>query len=99
MQNHPQQARPMVLALLALAIVALLAATAKAHETDQYTLPRGREFADLSDYLTHQAYTAVSRGVEKQNSRIRSAVETKDAREAERLQSNDDLAGAVNEQF
>ena len=48
---------------------------AKAHESDQFTLPAGRPFADLGDYLNRWAYETIRRGVDQTNARIRAAVE------------------------
>src|SRR6267142_1329065 len=49
----------------------LLASTAPAHETDQFTLPLGREFADLKDFFTQWVYDTMERAVTKTNEKIR----------------------------
>ena len=60
-------------ALVALAAAGLMAAPeARAHETDQYTLPR-RDFADLGPYFNAYFYDAIERGVKRVNDRIASA--------------------------
>ena len=87
---------------LAIAICCLLscAIPAKAHETDQYTSPQGREFADFGPYLTKFMYDAISKGVEYQNTHIRRAIsEDTKGKDLDKLQSNDELASAVNRQF
>ena len=66
----------------ALAIVLLVALTVRpqfaiGHETDQFTLPQGREFADYGAPLTRLAYKAIAEGVARQNNRIQSAVDRK----------------------
>jgi cytohesin len=82
------------------ALIATRPRHAVAHETDQFTLPQGREFAELGDRLTRFAYDAVADGVERQNNKIRSAVERKAVREEiKELQSPDQLAASVNRQF
>jgi ankyrin repeat protein len=45
----------------------------RGHESDQYTLPPGREFADLGDYLNRWAYETIQEGVDQTNARIRRA--------------------------
>lgn len=41
-----------------------------AHETDQYTVPVGREFADLGGYYNEYFITAIEEGVRRTNRRI-----------------------------
>ncbi len=40
------------------------------HETDQYSVPTGREFADLRLWLSEYMYDAIEKGVNKTNKRI-----------------------------
>src|SRR5688572_12108554 len=83
-------------------VIALLMMTtsARAHETDQFTLPAGREFADLGGHLTNWAYLTIERGVEKTNRRIQTAVQAKrDRRHIEELKSHEELVRAVNGEF
>src|SRR2546423_7210177 len=88
------------LTLLSLLPLLVVAFPAKAHETDQYTLPPGRDFADLSDYLTRYMYRAIAAGVERQNNRIKSAVEGKEGDQVINwLRSPDQVADSVNRQF
>ncbi|HYO08958.1 MAG TPA: ankyrin repeat domain-containing protein [Tepidisphaeraceae bacterium] len=88
----------LAIALVVVSPVATLPVVA--HETDQYTLPPGREFADLSDYLTRYVYNTLAKGVERQNSRIKDALaKGAKAEELKNLQSPDELAASVNKQF
>ena len=57
----------LILTLLTLAPLSAITLPAMGHETDQYTLPIGREFADQGDYLTRFMFDTISRGVEKQH--------------------------------
>lgn len=47
---------------------------AGAHETDQFTVPAGRHFADLGDYFNRWAYQAIERGAAAANAEIRAAL-------------------------
>src|SRR5438132_13422624 len=85
--------------LVALALVCALALPAKAHETDQYTFPLNRQFADLGPYLTAYFYDAIDRGVTKTNDRIRVAVHSGDRKAIEKLHSPEVMAEAVNHEF
>ena len=70
------------------------------HETDQYTMPAGREFADIGDYLTKYMYDAVKGGVDRQNSRINRALDGGEkGKTMDDLESVDQLASSVNRQF
>jgi len=59
--------------------VGVPAPEAKAHETDQYTLPLNRPFADLGDWMDAVHYRAVQRAVDKLNEATRVALEEPDA--------------------
>ena len=59
-----------LLGLIALYAVALLAPAAGAHETDQSTLPLGREFADLKIPLSHMVQAAIVEAVNQTNRAI-----------------------------
>jgi ankyrin repeat protein len=73
---------------------------AAAHETDQFTLPAGREFADIGRHLNTWAYLTIERGVDRTNRRIRVAKQThRDAKAIKALQSNEELAKSVNGEF
>jgi ankyrin repeat protein len=93
-----------VIALVALALGAIVttatAPTAAAHETDQYTLPPRRQFAEMGPYLTRMMYDALAKGVAAQNARIKSAVQSHaKAADIEKLQSPEEIANTVNSQF
>ena len=79
--------------------VALSSATrpVAAHETDQYTLPVGREFADLGDYFTAFFYDAIARGVDKTNDRIRAEISS--GRNPAQFQTAEYVTRAVNKEF
>ncbi len=81
----------------ALALVLALALPATAHETDQYTVPAAREFADIGDSLTRLAYKAIEGGVAKTNDRIRSAIKSK--RSPAQYQTPEEIASAVRSEF
>jgi ankyrin repeat protein len=87
-----------IVALLVLA--GAIVPAANAHETDQFTVPPGREFADLGPTLTRWAYRAVETGVDQTNNRIRDAIKAKRSEESiKKLQSPDEVAMAVNAAF
>jgi len=52
---------------IGLAVLALQPSPARASETDQYTLPAGREFADLRLYFSRTVYTALVEAVNEAN--------------------------------
>jgi ankyrin repeat protein len=88
--------------ILRLACVAamMLGRAARAHETDQFTLPAGREFAELGPHLNNWAYQAIERGVKKVNERIERALQEKRGqRSMAQLQHADELVKAVNGEF
>src|SRR4051794_32499473 len=96
--RSPQWLRLLLLFWIPIVLVAAQPATA--HETDQYTLPPQRRFAEMGPYLTRTIYDAIAKGAEVQNNRIRSAVNSRSkATEIEKLQSADDIAATVNAQF
>lgn len=77
-----------------------LAALVPAHETDQFTVPPGRNFADLGDYLNRWAYDAIERGRTVANARIREAIEKHaPPQEVANLQSPERVTLAVREQW
>jgi ankyrin repeat protein len=82
--------------MLALFLVGMQAALSVAHETDQYTLPVGREFADLGPYFSRMVYRAVEDAVADTNAAIQRALNTRpSARQIGELQSSDFIAGKV----
>ena len=81
---------------LALALLALQPCAAVAHETDQYTLPVGREFADLGPHFSRVVHDAIVNAVSGTNAAIkRSLRDNLPAAETSRLQSPDMIAEAV----
>ena len=71
-----------------------------AHETDQFTVPPGREFADIGDTLTVWSYRAVKSGVDRTNNKIRAAIKEKRGPDSlKKLQAPAEVAMAVNAAF
>jgi hypothetical protein len=67
-----------------------------AHESEQYTLPVGRDFADLGPYFTRIMYNAIVGAVAETNAAIEAAVESgRPAKEVKQLQSDDFVAQKV----
>jgi ankyrin repeat protein len=87
-------------AVAGLCLSTLLVTPIRAHESDQFTLPPGRRFADLGPHLNQWAYEAIKKGVEQTNARIREAVasDASDARLAE-LRSSATVTVAVTRAF
>jgi hypothetical protein len=84
------------LARLLFLLGVLGALPAGAHETDQYTLPIGRDFADLRYEYSRMAYEAIRDAAQFTNAAIR--ISLQDGRptpETERLQSADFIAHEV----
>jgi len=84
------------LRVLALAASALSLPPATAHETDQYTLPIGRDFADLRYEYSRMVYEAIRDAAQFTNTAIR--ISLQDGRptpETEQLQSADFIAHEV----
>ncbi len=85
-----------ILGPLLSAVFACLVSRAEAHETDQYSVPMGREFADLRFYFSNDVRRIILRGMERTNSRIRQAIKRgAPASEVVRLQSPEAVARAV----
>ena len=81
---------------LALAFLCLRPLTAIGHETDQYTLPVGREFADLGPYFSGAVYDAIVDAVRVTNAAIaRSLRSAGPTSEIARLQSAEGISGQV----
>ena len=79
---------------LLLAVLAMRAPAACASETDQYTLPVGRAFADLRVYFSRTVHAAVVEAVDETNAAIRdSSIDT------QHLQSPDAIAAKVWERL
>ena len=75
-------------------------AVATAHEIDQYTVPVGREFADLRLYFAAEFHDALADAVDRTNTRIRRSLRHGQATSrTRRLQSPDTMAWAVVTEF
>lgn len=91
-----QARRGIMFALIAVGV----ALPASAHETDQFTVPPGREFADIGGTLSRWGYRAVESGVDRTNNKIRAAIKEKRSEDSlKKLQSPDEVAMAVNAAF
>jgi ankyrin repeat protein len=74
-RSRRRRRTPLLAVLVAtVAALALPSEPARAHETDQFSVPIGKQFADLSDYISNIAYDALTEGVEKTNSKIQKAL-------------------------
>lgn len=81
-------------------LVVLATGLVSAHETDQYSLPLDREFADLGPQFSRWIHRVIERAVDKTNARIKQAIDDKrPASEIEALHSPDEIAKAVNKEF
>ena len=86
------------LALSVLIAGAPLACSAPAlsHESEQYTLPAGRDFADLGPYFSKVMYVAVVGATAETNAEIAQAIESGQSQtQIEELQSAEHIAGKV----
>jgi len=78
----------------------LLSAAALGHETDQFTVPLGQEYANLSPYFAKMFHDHISAAVEKTNRKIRRCNSLGvNRRELSRLQSGPAIAAAVYREF
>jgi ankyrin repeat protein len=84
-----------VAAAVTLAVLALQPWAAVAHETDQYTLPVGREFADLGPHFSRVFYNAIVDAVDGTNAAIKRSLRDNHPSEAARLQSTEVIANEV----
>lgn len=73
---------------------------APAHETDQFSLPYDREFADWGPLLNRWMFEQIRDGVDQQNAKIRAAIEQhKSAEVIAQLQSPDEITKSVWSQY
>ena len=79
---------------IGLAVLALQPPVAGASETDQYTLPVGREFADLRVYFSRTVHAALVEAVNEANAGISDS-----SADAQYLQSPDGIAAKVWERL
>jgi ankyrin repeat protein len=78
----------------------VIACAASAHETDQFTVPLGKQFADMGETLNGWIYETLEGALERTNTGIREAIEAdRDREHIERLQSPDRLARSVFGEF
>ncbi|MHC4429855.1 MAG: hypothetical protein ACYS0D_14840, partial [Planctomycetota bacterium] len=78
----------------------MIACAASAHETDQFTVPLGKQFADMGETLNGWIYETLEGALERTNTGIREAIEAdRDREHIERLQSPDRLARSVFGEF
>jgi len=79
------------------AFLALQPVPAAAHETDQYTLPVGREFADLGPHFSRVVHGALVKAVDRTNKAIKLSLDRNDrpTDRTARLQSADFIASEV----
>jgi len=83
-------------AYVMVALLMAYSAPAAAHETDQYTLPVGRDFADLGPHFSRIVYDAIVGAVDETNAEITKVVENGEPRfKLDVLQSPDYIAGKV----
>lgn len=76
---------------------ATLTRPASGHETDQFTIPPGREFADVGPLISQWAYDAIQTGVTKVNEEIKAAGNNQER--LRHLQSDQAIVPAVNKGF
>lgn len=76
-------------------VLLCLATPAPAHESDQYSLPVGRDFANLGSYFSAIFEAAVEAAVADTNSEIDDALAAAQPGQLERLQSSDYIASQV----
>lgn len=95
--RHPARRRALGIAF---ALLALQTPAAGASETDQYTLPAGRQFADLRGYFARTVHGALVAGIADTNAAIaRSLVDGRPSAETGRLHSPEVIAASVYERF
>lgn len=88
-----------VLVFVPLVLGCLPPTPAAASETDQFTMPVGREFADLGDFFTRWMHGKVERAVERTNARIDQLQAEGRAEDAAALGTPEAIADAVNAEF
>ncbi len=70
------------------------------HEADQYSVPVGREFADLRHYFSEDIYDILQAAIEKTNSRIKSSMQNgAPTAQTKSLQTGEAVAAAVYAEF
>jgi ankyrin repeat protein len=85
---------------LAFALAASLALSAYAHEADQYSVPAGREFADLRLFFSEEFHGALQSAVSSTNARIKRSLRNGQATgQTASLQSPEVIARAMLSEF
>jgi len=99
LQKHSMMHK-LIMASVLLMMLTWLATPVRGHETDQFTLPAGREFVDMGRWFSDWTYRHINGGVQKTNRKIKQAIEMgRGAREIEELTSADEIVKAVNSEF
>ncbi len=99
-QNDRTQFRACARPFCALLFAVMFSSAALAHETDQYSVPIGREFADLRFLFSEDVFDALQSAVTKTNARIEASLRDGQPTHAtKRLQSPKTIAAAVYAQF
>ncbi|MCH8822041.1 MAG: ankyrin repeat domain-containing protein [Planctomycetes bacterium] len=86
--------------LIPLLITAAISTQASAHETDQFTIPVGRDFAELGPYFDELMHDTIQSAVIKINERIYKALlNGRSEKFIAKLQSHDEIAKATFNEF
>lgn len=88
-----------VLCLMALLVAAAPLAEARAHETDHYTFPAGRELAEFDAYFTAWAYDALADAVDEANVYADAAAERGDMNALYEISTEDFIFDLTWRQF
>jgi ankyrin repeat protein len=94
--RHGRRLRPCIAAVAVLLACTLAAAPAAAHESEQYSLPLGRDFADLGPHLSKIVHGAIVDAASRTNDEVADAIDNgASPRRIAALQSAGYLAGKV----
>ena len=99
--NAARRVLPQLAIVWTAALFALGPSMMSAHETDQYTLPVGREFADLGPHFSAAVYESIVQAVGRTNAAIKwSLRHSNQPKETDRLQSTEsDLGRGLDRNF
>ncbi len=81
--------------LVGTAALLAFAPPGSAHESDQYSLPVGRDFADLGPYFSNIVEAALRAAVTQTNAQIDAALTSESPQAASALQSSDHIASML----
>jgi len=97
----PSNAPLHVCVAVAVAAAVALPAPALGHETDQFTVPVGEEFADLGPYFNGYVRDTIAEAVDDVNAKIKDAVEDhgEDSEQVRKLQAQAVIAQRVRQTF